>query len=116
MTQKKENKHQALFDKATEIGIDINKHLMTLSTGALGGFFFLFLNPKVELDQVEKILLTLAIIVFGLAIFTALAVWQTQAQRYYVTGMLLNPKHIEQKDKNKEASFKKSKKCWTIKR
>ena len=95
-----DNKHQKLFDKATDIGIEINKHLMTLSTGALGGFFFLFLNPKVTLDEIEKILLTVAIFVFGATIFAALTVWQTQATRYFMTGIALDPKHKEEKSKN----------------
>ena len=103
-----EKKHQKHFDKATEIGVEINKHIMTLSTGALAAYFFLFLNPKVELVEVEKILLTLAIFVFGTAVFIALLVWQNQADRSYLIGNSLHPDNQEKQKKSAIIMAKRS--------
>lgn len=96
-TEKGTNQYQRQFDRATEIGIDINKHLMSLSSGALGAYFFLFLNPKVVLVEVEKILLTVAIAIFGLAVFIALLVWQGQAEKCFLIGKAIDPRHKHEK-------------------
>lgn len=108
--QHNENKHindlsQKFHDRARNIANDLNRQLLTLSTGIVAAFFYFAIDKRADLNDIEKILILITIILFGLSILCSILGMKWDASKNYFLGEINNATKQNDRDKN-EASKK----------
>jgi hypothetical protein len=73
-------------ERAGEVARDLNKQLLTLSTGIIAAFFFLVFNKSKDFDITEKTFILISIILFGLSILFTILGMQWDSSKYYFLG------------------------------
>ncbi len=96
---------QIFHERAWKIANELNKLLLSMSTGILAAFFFLLTNPKIILNQSEKYLILISVLFFTLSIMLSILSMQWDSNRNYFLGEMkrtereLNNCYKKQKDK-----------------
>jgi hypothetical protein len=75
-------------ERAGEVARDLNKQLLTLSTGIVAAFFFLVFNKSKDFDITEKTFILISIILFGLSILFTILGMQWDSSKYYFLGQI----------------------------
>lgn len=107
--QHNENKHtenlsRKFHDRAKDIANDLNRQLLTLSTGIVAAFFYFAVDRRADLNDIEKILILITIILFGLSILCSILGMKWDASKNYFLGEINNA--AKQNDRDKHERFK----------
>ena len=106
-TEKEEKEpHQIFHNEARKIAGQLNKQILTFSTGIIALFFALILEKKITLAGPEKLLIWIALFNLATSSLTAMQVIQWEANRNYLLGHIFDPAKKGRKDVNLEAKRK----------
>lgn len=94
---------QIFHERAWKIANDLNKLLLSMSTGILAAFFFLLTNPIIILNQSEKYVILISVMFFTLSIMFAILSMQFDSCRNYFLGQM------NKTDRDSDNSYKKQK-------
>lgn len=99
---------QIFHERAWKIANELNKLLLSMSTGILAAFFFLLTNPKIILNQSEKHFILISVLFFTLSIMFAILSMQWDSSRNYFLGQMnkidRDSYNCYKKQKDKEAN------------
>lgn len=97
---------QIFHERAWKISNELNKLLLSMSTGILAAFFFLLTNPKIILNQSEKYSILISVLFFTFSIMFAILSMQWDSNRNYFLGQMKNSEkesvNYKKNQKNKD--------------
>lgn len=106
MSKNTEDLPQKFHDRAKNIANDLNRQLLTLSTGIVAAFFYFAIDKRADLNDIEKILILITIILFGLSIRCSILGMKWDASKNYFLGEINNA--AKQKDRDENEASKKT--------
>jgi len=95
-------------DRAWDIANDLNKQLLSLSTGIIAAMFFLAFNKSEKLTGLGNKFILLSIFLFGCSILSIILSKQWDASKNYFLGLINDPtkqtkvKRTENKDQKEK--------------
>ncbi len=90
-------------DRARDIANDLNKQLLTLSTGIIAAFIFFVFNKHKDSNCLESIFILITIIFFGFAILFIILGMQWVASKNYYLGHINDSTRQSEREKNEIA-------------
>ncbi len=94
--------HQEFHDRARNSNIELSKQLLNLAIASVGGLFYLAINHNISLNNYQKTVLMVGILLFGISILFFVLALQWDASRNYFLGKINDPEEITNRDFNIE--------------
>ncbi|WP_291152280.1 hypothetical protein [Flavobacterium sp. UBA7680] len=96
---------QKFHEKAGNISRDLNRQLLSLSTGIIGAFFILAFNEK-HLHIFIKVCIIISIICFGLTIYFIISGMQSDSSKNYFLANINDSTKQDKREENIELKKK----------
>lgn len=96
---------QKFHERAGDVARELNKQLLTLSTGIVAAFFLLVFNKSKDFNAIEKTFILISISLFGLSILFIILGMQWDSSKYYFLGHINDS--TKQNDRSKNEQLKK---------
>lgn len=93
---------QEFHNRARDIANELNRHLLTLSTGIVAAFFYFAVDKRADLKYLEKILILITIALFGLAILYSILGMKWDASKNFFLGEINDPAEQENSAENEK--------------
>ncbi|MBI3584475.1 MAG: hypothetical protein HY096_11105 [Nitrospinae bacterium] len=87
-------------NRARDIANDLYRQLLTLSTGIIAAFFYLTLDKRTDLKDIEKVLILIEITLFGLSMLCTILGMQWDASKNYFLGKINDTAERNIEDEN----------------
>lgn len=116
MSENTEDLSQKFHDRARNIANDLNRQVLTLSTGIVAALFYFAVEKKADLKYFEKILILITIMLFGVSILCSMLGMKRDASKNYFLGKINDAAKHHDRDENERLKEKHDKKQLETKR